>query len=540
MSDSLYSDYYYVKVEARCEIKGTAFPISSFSLTYALNSIPEAVLELPIGRVAGGAQFNAVSSAMAFLLTLGPFAPVKVFATFTASPGGRASPTTPGFPDGKEFLVFDGFVKTPGSANTFNSASIRLVCMGKSAALVGSTQMINGAVSVFPPNGASEAVSFFGGDQGTVQATLQNAIQERLGGSTDLWNGVLQPMMEVSLEEVDAWNQASDPEAAQDSGNNNFAQQALDRINVFNALPEAGIVIASNAATPIANQPILATVLECFYDAWSGDLSGNLWQVLMTLSAVFGFKYVTAIEEDALLPVTYGLGGEPWVTIDPSEYNSISVVEQGDPSFFSYVTKVGIFSTAFQSSPWQGETASIPLIGLASLDGENDLGGSGQLVLIPAPTWLLPPAVSGSTTLLPGGAVPDASNPTDVQAPPPPPEIAFLDEALGDEYASACLQDMLFKHRRLQLSGRVRFDVAPGSLIKIVTVGDRFTGKDAVLFGHVAGATIEVSMAGDSGYARTSFAVTNVRTEEEHKTLTVDKHPLFDEAWVGGKLSEEA
>lgn len=536
MPDSLFGGYYYIKVAARCVINGVQLPISSITLSYGMNIIPDAKLELPIGRVADGKAFNSISNAMQFLLGLAPFSTVQVFATFTSSPGGRASPSgDAGFPDGTEFPIFEGFVKLPSSSITFGSASIRIDCMGKSAALAGSTQFIRGASMAQPTNGGADAISFFGGG---IQATLAAAIHESVGTSQapSLWTGLLKILFSEVLDGTRSFSRPRTGEAAL----NNFAAQAIDRINIAKALPFGGVVIdASGVPDNLLAKSIIDTALGTFFDAWSGSLDGNLWRATMELSRLFGFKYVTAIEEDGILPVFFGLGGEAWRTINPNEYESIDGLSLGSETFYSYVTNVGVYSNAFSTSPWQGSAAPMPIVGEAGL-ASNSLAGTGQLLLVPAPMWLLPAAAPGQTTVQPGGAVPDASNPgtitvTDDQGKN---ETLYFSRGLGDNYAKTILYDQLFSHRRMGISGRVRFDIAPGSLLKIITAGERFTGEQSELWGHVAGVIIEIKMTdGAHGHACTKFALTNIRTKAEHAAFTLAQHPVFAQAWRGGKLS---
>lgn len=539
MSDPNFGNYYYVKVAARCVINNIPLPMSSVALVYGINSIPVATVSLPIGRVAGGNAFDSISNAMTFLLNLQPFTTVQIFATLTASPSGRATPNGPvGFPDGKEFLIFDGFIKSPGAVNTFNSASIEIECMGKTAALAGSTQMINGSIEAVPTNGGTLAVSFFGGG---LQATLQDALVKQTGGKvTDLWNGLLKIVFDDVLPGLNAWNDPKDPATVA----NNFADQAIKRINTFKALSKAGSDVnidISSAPTDLIARQICATAMVIFYDTWANN-NGTLWQATLATANEFGFKYITAIEDDGILPVFYGLGGDPWRTIKPNEYEQIRLDSRTDEEFFSYPTKVGLFSTITFSNPWQGTSPPTQLVGIGSV-GETALSGTGRLVLRQAPHWLMPPAAPGQATTQPGGAVPDASNPTPIPVNDYGiQEAAYFAGLVGNNYANAVLYDMMFSHRTAVMSGRIRFDIAPGSLLQIITPGERFTGEQSELWGHVSAVKIDISLTGqgNTGYARTGFALTNIRTKKEHATLTLPKHPVFAQAWMGGKLSAEA
>jgi hypothetical protein len=538
VSDEQFGNYYYVKVEARCEIGGASFPVSSIEATYGMNVLPEATVGIPIGRVAGGARFNSVSSAVQFITELGPFTPVKIFATLTPSPSGRGAPAGPnsggnGYPAGQEFLIFEGFGSVPGAHCSFGSATISLKCMGKTAAFAGSTQMVVGSVASEVPNGSSPVISFFGA-KGGAAPTLFTAVLAEVGESvSDLFQDVIAPILDNAISDVESFENTS----------NGFARQALARLNIGDALPSADLNIDVPGTSNTLSKAILGTALRVFLDAWkSGDFNGDLWSGILALAPYFGFKYVTAIEEDAILPITFGLGGPAWRTISPSDYTVVNFGAEMDEKFYSYVTQVQLYTYSFQSSQWQNGAPAAREVGFSEIFPAN-LEGSGRLLMCPAPEWLIPAGAPGTTTVSPGNATPDASNPEAValaqnQAAE---EIAFMASGIGDDYAETVLYDNLFAHRSMKVAGRIRFDIAPGSLVEVVVPGERFTGQQASLFGHVVGVTISINEGeGGTGYARTNFGISHVRTAAEHAKFFVLEHPFFGDKWVGGKLSSKA
>lgn len=532
MADPLYSDYYKVKVAARCVLGSTSYACSGFELSFGINRFSSASIHLPVGRNAGGSQFNAISPAGSVMADLGPQTKVEVYATFTSSPSGRGAPSgsSLGFPDGKEFLVFTGFLKSPIFKRTANSVSVTIEAMGETAALAGGTPFAKGMVVTDFVNGGAQGVTKWGGAVGT--SLLDAYIADGAGSfQGDVWSELLEPILD---EVLNTPSELSDKTSA-------AALAAFDRINLGKALPPAGVVIAGiSAGDDIFGKSVAAPVLQALWDTWSGgNGQGDLWTGLMQVMSIFGCKYVTAIEEDAILPITFGLGGSsPWRTINPDEYTTIGYDSEFDEKFYSYITNVLLFSSAFQSSQWQASTPRARAIGQASVN--TAAADQGRLYTLEAPAWLNPFGSPAAISIIPGGTVPDASSPeaVAVQQEQGKLEQAYFLSEIGDDYAETVLYDQIFAHRKMNIAGRVRFDIAPGSLLKVVTPGERFTGESSNLWAHAVNVTVVVSS--DDSQAYTAIELYNVRTDLEQQSLTTPKHPLFDDAWLGGKLSAEA
>ncbi len=537
---SLYADYYKVRVSARCEIGGTSLPVSAVNLLFRINSIPEATIKLPVGRNAGGPQFNSISPAMTTITDLEPLTTVRVFATLTSSPAGRAAPSNssgPGFPDGKEFLVFDGFLKSPMYSRTFDGLSVTIQAMGVTAGLASGTPYAKGFTVTDLDNSKADGISFITSDSDPSVDLCSAFIAENGDFGGDLWGELLEPLLD---EIITAPSEVSGRTSRE-------ARDAFERINVDNgALPPADVSIIGFGAidSEMGTKSVLTTVLQTFFDTWSGDEtgSGDAWTAMMATLRLFGAKYVSVIEEDAILPITYGLGGsEAWRTIQPDEYSAIDASAVFDARFYSYITQVVLYSSAFQSSQWQTNAPKARQIGHASLPSLDE--SAGRLLMVSAPAWLIPFAAPAKSSVSPGSAIPDASNPTPITDETKKQqgelEAEFFESHMGDDYANAVLYDAVFAHRKMQILGRVRFDIAPGSLLKIVTPGASFAGEGSNLWAHVE--TVSILIDSDAAACSTQFDLTNVRTDKEQETILVFPYnTIFGTPWLGGKLSREA
>lgn len=107
-------------------------------------------------------------------------------------------------------------------------------------------------------------------------------------------------------------------------------------------------------------------------------------------------------------------------------------------------------------------------------------------------------------------------------------------EGSGDseKFAKALLNDQLFKQRTAYLKTSVRFDLAPGSLVAVLST--RSTKDDIAYYGTVH--TVSTSISGGKGYAGTWIVLSNVRTKAEHEALEDSVHPLYNNKWVSAPI----
>ena len=148
MADSRLEDYYYLRVSGRVNINGKDYPLLFFSVTYAIDTIPTAMIGMPIGK---NASTGSISAAEGLISTLEPFTPIDVYVTI--KPFDRAAPPgkSQGFPSG-EFKVFTGYVAMPGMRKSFDSSTASLVvgAFGIAGGFGGTTQYTRGMTSPNP------------------------------------------------------------------------------------------------------------------------------------------------------------------------------------------------------------------------------------------------------------------------------------------------------------------------------------------------------------------------------------------------------
>lgn len=528
-----FADYYYVDVKAEATINGAQVPVCSLEINYRVNEIPTARVMFPVGREVAGSRTGRVADTLGIISKLEPFTPIEIRIKATPQPGDRAAPSGKdrGFPSGSMFRVFKGFMSAPSTEKSAaGSASIGVDCFGLPAALAGTTQFAVGTgISAAPANGSSYSVVRLGG--GATSGMLNDAIRQFCtNASSDLWSGGLQPIMQIAAQGASTW--FNRPQ-------NDFALQALKRINVGGVLPVSKLSLDHfNLKGPL-DRSLAVQLCNGFWSVWrDGSDEGDLWDVLMAFQQYFRFHFVPAVEEDSVAPISLNLRADPWRTLDPSEYWVTGQRSVFDQKFYSYLTEVGVYAKSFSSSPAQDKAATSRVVGQALLKGKPG-AWAGRMKVVEAPPWILPLGSAAKNSLNSGSFVPDKGNPEGGQPPSESQgslESRYFRSGIGDGFAGAILHDTLFAHRKMNLEGRLRFDIAPGSTINVNTLGEVFAGGKDTLFAVVEGVRIRVGNQGGNSYATTGLDLTNVRTQQEQSTLAVAQHPIFNVSWRGGKL----
>jgi len=88
------------------------------------------------------------------------------------------------------------------------------------------------------------------------------------------------------------------------------------------------------------------------------------------------------------------------------------------------------------------------------------------------------------------------------------------------------------KSRHGQLSGPLRFDICPGSTVKIEGAGSEYNPEGAEItdtYAHVLRITHYIDA--EAPRAGTAFHLSHTHTEAEHAEHAVDIHPLYSEPW---------
>jgi hypothetical protein len=524
-------DRFYVTVNARALVNGKEYPLQAFSIKYALDEIPRATMKIALGRGMSGVDKGKVSSGHGMLSSIAPFTPMEIHIKLRADDGRFSkSKDDSGIKQNTDQVVFKGFMFTPEQTKdrAGNSATMTFRAIGYPAALGGSTQFSAGLDNVYPDaSGVGKVVARLGtGDAkiSSIDAMLADS------GVKNTLNTFILLLFDQLLTVVNSWGQKSA---------NTSAKAALDRMK-RGALGAPDLFLDyKGIPAEYYNKALCSFFTNEFYKPWRNPMTGgDLWAVLRALADKALFHIVPAIEHDAMAPVTYGLGGKEWRSFEPSDYWAITMdPEEIKPENYTYIGRVGMVMPSpiygLRTTEYQiGKTLGYAFLPL----GKNPLGGDkeGRLITVPVPDFMICPATPGCG--LGGMPTPDAADPETKILETNSGSIlnAFVRLKMGNGYAETVLKDKVFGHRKLTVTGRFRLDIAPGSLVKITTIGERFVSESEELYGH---AHAVILTCGD-GRMETEVGVLSVRTKEEHGLYTAPSHPLYNQRWAGAMLTD--
>lgn len=137
-----------------------------------------------------------------------------------------------------------------------------------------------------------------------------------------------------------------------------------------------------------------------------------------------------------------------------------------------------------------------------------------------------------------------SSDTPDEPTKPQPSELAVSACEMLKRAAQTIYIDNMLRGRSAMISGKLRFDIAPGSIVRIEAKPELFDeGVDELavpMYGQVNRVTININAEAKSG--GTTFNFTHVRTETENgrDRTSTDRHPLFGtDIFVGAPLVDD-
>lgn len=537
-------------------VKGKRYPLASVDTMYRISEIPYAFVEVPVGRKLpkdSGSDSNTppYSNTGELITELNPLDPAAVVLQCTKhgelAKGPQGEIKKLGFLDGAPMTVFSGYVTTPWVRKRRNGrAFLALTLMGQIGKLCASTQYVRTIQS--PTNGMDGLLVMALGEPKVGRLALDAAFRALpISPVDDLVEAIKLIFRELATE-MHKLRQL--PNAA--------AMPAVNRLySMFSAKAERDPAAHILSISLPGAQPMFMEALkwnlarhfaETFYSGLSyNDLEeggGDFWNILHKLSYLLQFGIVsTPGSKDWIFPLYYGLNSTtPWRQIDPSEYWEIEIGKQFPQKDYAYISELQLFSNRCEGTTPGGYTYSRPSVGSAMTAVRGEVA-QGRMVLEECPTWAVPYAPGSPKRIGESGPWPDDGAEDDLTVTVETPAEKFTwTKDLGDKIAACSLAMRVFKHRVISLTGRLRWDIAPGSLIRVGFNEDLFTqqklGSIQYFWGYVAETRSKFGTFGQSSTARTTLVLSHLHSETEHNRFQSPVHPLYNQLWLGGPLVE--
>jgi len=530
------------------------YEIAQMTMTFACNEIPRAQCMIAIGRSAKKARFFG-KDAFAKIHSTAPNLKQMQKASIRFKPDGQYAPFDFKWPD-EEVTIFDGYYV--GSANRKANGKIIvivnlihwLVDLASTSALHANShpstpfQLTYAAVlKTLPGTGAGAA-------SGTQVAAARGAYVSNMTGfqiakdgvKRDLWGGIKRIF--CGLANVSGLSTGQTiycrSQGLGSVTNNTRAIRALGRMegpapDTCNKDYEYGVALTIDTGLNSIDDTVAAAITDATIESYS---STTLWDKLVNnYCPMFNMALVPQIDSAIVIADTPSYNGGLWKELKPEEYDSLDQ----DAALERPLRGVAVFG---RFSSWTGiagqvNAQDIPPIGGCYVAGSVD-ENDGVIQYVTPPSWLSTlinysdePAAKGlgvkTKKASPSATAPNVQKPN-VDDPNSTGFSSRVNE-LFVKFAQAVYVANGLRGKVGSLSGKLRFDIAPGSCIKIAARGERFVASDdslaTDLFANVARVTININC--EANLASTAFQVSHIRdtAENDSPRTSVSEHPLF-------------
>jgi len=529
--------------------------VVSVSASFALNTIPTASLTVAVGTnpvLDKKATIHGVKN------RLKPRDKVVVKLTVFEGSG-----QTSKFLEGGTYTIFEGFFVGIGYQRSQNQANYVMHLthwlddLNNSSAING--DWFPGCPYDYAQTATYEAI-------GTVKAwkpnpTISGDFAKYANLTKDLWGEVIKPLFEKLAEKGGSLRQ----EASGAVTGNDAAKAALARMpgddGEFYYTPLA-LQIKDTAGQNLSNS------IAAYFTTTIGTsfAQNTFWAKLITeYAAQFLFAISPAVKWALPIPFCAGLRwrAEGGKTIAASEYNyanfnsNMAQLIRSVDIAYPVSNRNGL--VAHVTPPMQANIsyfmpcAVYPPLLTARQKAANEPEPAGLRLFKLPPNW----ASNADSSLQAGfsstvNSTP-ATDPADAAAGSTalPPTVDALDTAFNTlrdtigRFAQHWYVTEVLQQRYGEISGALRFDLAPGSVVKIMTptVDTEFnaTADDPAQYVVASIMSVSYVINAERAVAGTTFAVAHTKLESEMQpgsVYAVDTPPLYEKPWYHGPLAE--
>lgn len=551
------SDVIRTEISAVMDVGGTIFEIVQFGADFAINTIPSAEVVVAIGRKASdGTTAAAVHNA---LNKLTADSLVKVY----FCPSGEWSKQE-NWPEGPH-LIFEGRVVNTGYSK-----------------VAGKVQFVVRLIHWLADMNYSSAVSSLSHPSNPAQYTFQAIMSSALktgGGSTqpaglagtsgrdiiratniqeDLWSRVLKPFF-CKLGTEDTTRLDADLKTCFDleTNDNTAALTALSRIEGDSGddcnkelscyTPRLSLSTPLGSAAESVADSIAKTIL---FDSIQSYASTTLWGKLVGYTSMFGAAIIPMVDKALVVPFVPGIRSKYCKTIETCDYAHINI-SQAVYQQLRGIALIGNLELSTNVAP-VGNRDVASLVGSGGCYAPEGVK-SGMIKFLPTPPWLNNIAFGGHSPkkvlgiagkrAISSATTPRTANSDELIANKDGQtreELITDTSDLFDAYARYAYVSEVLRGRFGSVSGKLRFDIAPGSSVALAGSAERFLqDQDALAETMVANVMrVSIGINAEASQVGTSFALSHVRTAAENKDdkYSVPFHPLYDDSFVGAPL----
>ncbi len=525
------------------EIDGKRYEIAQVTASWAVNEIPQAQCLVAVGRDARSDNAGTLAAIHENASDLKQMRKARVLFT----PRGEYTPNGDDWPAGQQVL-FDGYYV--GYAHRKMNGKVQVI-VNLTHWSIDLTQSSCISKNSHPSNPASlttsavlQQVKESGGSQGAFVSYLtgHKVIQTKV--LSDLWGSIKELFCELARIKTAAIG-PSDFCGPGTFVQNDRALAALSRFEgsapTCDKAYKHGVrlVPGSDFKQPLVDSAIGNAICNATVDSYANT---TFWDKLIgEFCPMFQMAVVPLVDSALVIADTPTLKGVHWREIGPDDYDSFD-----QTAFVERPMKaVGVYGNVASFTGARNGEAPVNhrnVGGCYAADSVNPADGLVQYVR--APAWLdtlMTGAVYGATSTGNKKDQPTNTGTTTGKTPKatdPYGEKVSAIQKLYNKYAQSVYVLHTLRGRNGSLSGRLRFDIGPGSIVKVRANPDVLTeGIDKLAGDYYACVSrVTVNINCESAMAGTTFQLTHMRTAQENaqERTSVDSHPLFGRSIHGG------
>lgn len=531
-----------------------------FTSDFELNAIPKATMVIALGRRMDNVNSIALLHRLVSFLKLRIKVNVYMQVTSTASEG--LTQLWPRNTDGsaKTFKIFEGYTVGSGYRKTIQGVEFTLFAthwledLNFSSMLSRLFQPLNPQQYSFLP----AFPNFSSGDTTDIVGTtaahnlfdsdvLRNdfwgyAPADSIAGGLKKWFVELASTDLIMAHEIHALTDI----AGGDDGKNDEALTALAKIE---PIPDI------NIGGPFGNDyldgvPLTLDADDSFTDQVAEQIAGvisaetfftlanhTFWDKLIgNFCPNFMFSIVPQVEKALIVPFMPGLR-TAYKTITAEEYD-VTGLDENTPRMLKGVGLV--MGVNFAAG---GDVTGNPQPAYDTIGGWFQGRPTGTIMLKDSPQWLSDVAMPYLDTFPTIGIdAPVASALTPGAGTATGRDIKNLftrAKVLWDKYAQSLYMMEILRGRHGTISGKLRFDICPGSTVAIEGSDDKFIEGDfaQTKIGHVL--RVSTAINAETQRAGTALHVAYIRDEVENTddATSIERHPLWKNKWLGAPLA---
>lgn len=523
----LFKNHAFTECEAYAEIDGEKYEISRLDVTFTVNAIPSARIKLCVGT---DPLTQELAQAHKNASEVETRKEIKIYARLT---GHQRKSKQDEWPD--EFLIFDGFINRPSYTRDTKTAALEFYADHRITNLASISKLS----SILHPRSAWDV------SRNPFDSSYAGALgRAGLSGfqyQDDLWKT---GMKEAFLKAAEK-NWLSVPgivEAGDDAQANGMLIEALGWMD-GDSIIQAPLSLTEDITSVARMDDMFVQLLtQRLFHPRSGM---SVWETLVGLASEFQYSIVASRDTATLVPHVYA-NTNIYKTIEAEDYAAIS--DRSNPqSGGIHVVGMMLFSPAEAFTLYDAQMTDRNLVGYYDLRSETDLElADGLRTMRAAPAWLDPSAYASEPAPVvfngTGYTVkPSADNPGRVvEAKSQNITVSESLTRFGNNIAKSMYLTESLAQRQFTIAGRLRFDIGPGSSVRVGVVGNNITGYTSdYMYANVLSVTCSISA--EDGKAGTSFILSHVRNKKEQDSgLAASEHPVYNGTWYGSYLCPEA